>query len=36
MGRYRNGKLAATLGWRTTAIMLVAGVVGLWLTITGS
>ncbi|PVU84285.1 iron transporter (plasmid) [Cellulomonas sp. WB94] len=36
MGRYRNGRLAATLGWTTTAIMLVAGVVGLWLTVTGS
>lgn len=36
MGRYRNGKLAATLGWTTTALMLVAGAVGLWLTLTGS
>jgi Mn2+/Fe2+ NRAMP family transporter len=36
MGRYRNGKLAATLGWTTTALMLVAGAVGLWLTVTGS
>jgi len=36
MGSYRNGRLAATLGWTTTAIMLVAGAVGLWLTITGS
>lgn len=36
MGRYRNGRLAATLGWATTAIMLVAGAVGLWLTVTGS
>ncbi|CAN5437253.1 divalent metal cation transporter [soil metagenome] len=36
MGRYRNGKLAAMLGWTTTGIMLVAGAVGLWLTVTGS
>lgn len=36
MGRYRNGKLAATLGWTTTALMLVAGAIGLWLTLTGS
>lgn len=36
MGRYRNGRLAATLGWMTTGIMLVAGAVGLWLTVTGS
>jgi len=36
MGRYRNGRLAATLGWTTTGIMLVAGAVGLWLTVTGS
>ena len=34
MGRYRNGRLAATLGWTTTAIMLGAG--GFWLTVTGS
>jgi len=36
MGRYRNGRLAATLGWTTTAITLVAGAVGFWLTVTGS
>jgi hypothetical protein len=36
MGRYRNGRLAATLGWTTTAIVLVAGAVGFWLTVTGS
>ena len=36
IGRYHNGKLAATLGCTTTALMLVAGAVGLWLTLTGS
>ena len=35
MGEYGNGKLAATLGWTTTAIMVVAGGIGLWTTITG-
>jgi NRAMP (natural resistance-associated macrophage protein)-like metal ion transporter len=35
MGEYRNGKLAATLGWATTAIMVVAGAVGLWTAVTG-
>ncbi|HEV7169056.1 MAG TPA: Nramp family divalent metal transporter [Micrococcaceae bacterium] len=35
MGEYRNGKLAATLGWITTAIMLVAGGFGIWSTFTG-
>jgi len=33
MGRYVNGALARTLGWLTTAIMLVAGVLGLYTTI---
>lgn len=36
MGKYRNGKLAATLGWSTTAIMVVAGAIGIWTTITGA
>ncbi len=36
MGKYRNGKLAATLGWSTTAIMVVAGAIGIWTTVTGS
>ena len=36
MGNYRNGKLAATLGWATTAIMVVAGAVGIWTTVTGA
>jgi Mn2+/Fe2+ NRAMP family transporter len=36
MGEYRNGKLAGTLGWATTAIMVVAGAVGIWTTVTGS
>jgi NRAMP (natural resistance-associated macrophage protein)-like metal ion transporter len=35
MGKHRNGKLAATLGWATTAIMCVAGAYGIWFTITG-
>lgn len=35
MGEYRNGKLAATAGWATTAIMVVAGAVGIWTTLTG-
>lgn len=35
MGEYRNGKLAATIGWATTAIMVVAGAVGIWTTVTG-
>jgi Mn2+/Fe2+ NRAMP family transporter len=33
MGTHANGKLAAVVGWTTTAIMLVAGVVGIWATI---
>jgi hypothetical protein len=35
MGEYRNGKLAATIGWTTTAIMVVAGGIGVWTTLTG-
>ncbi|WP_284990547.1 MULTISPECIES: divalent metal cation transporter [Arthrobacter] len=35
MGEYRNGKLAATFGWDTTAIMVVAGAVGIWTAVTG-
>ncbi len=35
MGTYRNGKLAATMGWATTAIMCVAGAYGVWFTVTG-
>lgn len=35
MGEYRSGKLAATAGWVTTAIMVVAGAVGIWTTLTG-
>lgn len=35
MGEYRNGKLAATLGWGTTGLMCIAGAIGLWFTITG-
>ena len=35
MGAYVNGRLAATIGWATAAIMSVAGVVGIWTTVTG-
>ncbi|UJP10914.1 Nramp family divalent metal transporter [Microbacterium sp. KUDC0406] len=35
MGRYRNGRLAATLGWFTTGLMTVAGIYGIWYTIAG-
>lgn len=35
MGEYRNGKLAATMGWLTTVIMCVAGAYGIWYTIAG-
>ena len=35
MGEYRNGKLAATIGWFTNALMCVAGAYGVWYTITG-
>ncbi|MEW1951357.1 Nramp family divalent metal transporter [Pseudarthrobacter sp902506025] len=36
MGEYRNGRLAATLGWFTAAVMVVAGAVGVWTTLTGA
>ncbi|TIH36176.1 Nramp family divalent metal transporter [Subtercola vilae] len=36
MGKYRNGKLAATLGWATTGIMCIAGAYGLWYTLTSN
>jgi Mn2+/Fe2+ NRAMP family transporter len=35
MGKYVNGRVAATIGWATAAIMAVAGAVGVWTTITG-
>lgn len=35
MGKFRNGKLAATLGWGTTGLMLIAGVLGIYFTATG-
>ena len=35
MGKYRNGKLAATIGWATAAIMCIAGAYGIWYTIAG-
>ncbi len=33
MGKYRNGPLAATLGWETTAVMRAAGIYGILFTI---
>jgi Mn2+/Fe2+ NRAMP family transporter len=36
MGDYRNGKLAAALGWFTSAVMVVAGSIGVWTALTGS
>ncbi|MBT2567220.1 Nramp family divalent metal transporter [Arthrobacter sp. ISL-85] len=36
MGQYRNGRLAATLGWFTAAVMVVAGSIGVWTTLTGA
>lgn len=36
MGEYPNGRLAATLGWSTTAIMVVAGGIGIYTTVTGA
>jgi NRAMP (natural resistance-associated macrophage protein)-like metal ion transporter len=35
MGDYRNGKLAATMGWLATGIMCIAGMYGIWFTVTG-
>jgi len=35
MGKYRNGRLAATVGWATTGIMCIAGAYGIWYTIFG-
>lgn len=35
IARYRNGKLAANLGWATTVLMCVAGAYGVWFTIAG-
>jgi NRAMP (natural resistance-associated macrophage protein)-like metal ion transporter len=35
MGKYRNGHLAAILGWAATGIMCVAGAYGIWYTIAG-
>jgi len=35
MGKYRNGRLAATIGWATTVIMCAAGAYGIWYTIFG-
>lgn len=35
MGEYRNGKLAGTFGWATTAITVVAGAGGIWTAVTG-
>ncbi len=35
MGKYRNGRLAATMGWITTVLMCVAGIYGIWFTTSG-
>ncbi len=35
MGAFRNGPLANTMGWITTAVMCVAGGYGVWYTLTG-
>jgi Mn2+/Fe2+ NRAMP family transporter len=35
MGRYRNGRLAQTMGWITAIIMCIAGIYGIWFTIWG-
>jgi Mn2+/Fe2+ NRAMP family transporter len=35
MGKYRNGKIAATLGWTATGIMCLAGAYGIWFTLFG-
>jgi Mn2+/Fe2+ NRAMP family transporter len=35
MGGYVNGKVAAAIGWVTAGIMVVAGVIGVWTTLTG-
>jgi NRAMP (natural resistance-associated macrophage protein)-like metal ion transporter len=35
MGKFRNGKLANTMGWFTTVLMCVAGAYGVWFTIAG-
>ena len=36
MGEYRNGPLAATLGWATAGVMVVAGSIGVWTTLSGN
>lgn len=35
MGKYRNGKLANTMGWTTTVVMCLAGAYGVWFSIVG-
>jgi NRAMP (natural resistance-associated macrophage protein)-like metal ion transporter len=35
MGKHRNGRLASTIGWVTAGVMCIAGVIGLWQTLTG-
>lgn len=35
MGKYRNGRLAATIGWAATVIMCAAGAYGVWFTLSG-
>ncbi|MGO4247797.1 Nramp family divalent metal transporter [Paenarthrobacter sp. RAF54_2] len=34
MGKFRNGKLATVLGWSITLIMVVAGAIGIWISLT--
>ncbi|WP_433875239.1 Nramp family divalent metal transporter [Sinomonas atrocyanea] len=36
MGAYVNGRVSATIGWATAALMAAAGVVGVWTTLTGT
>jgi NRAMP (natural resistance-associated macrophage protein)-like metal ion transporter len=35
MGKYRNRRLSATVGWAATAVMCIAGAYGVWFTIFG-
>lgn len=35
MGRFRNGRLTAVLGWCTAGLMTIAGTCAVWFTITG-
>jgi Mn2+/Fe2+ NRAMP family transporter len=35
MGKYRNQRLAATIGWAATGVMCIAGAYGVWFTVSG-